>query len=388
MGNYFLTNFALYDGNIISTFEARALANSGNNLTGTLSCIDCGGQMKFVDEYEGKHEAYFAHVSSSDDVKVHSSTSGKKGEGYLHYLAKKLILSNELETLFLGGDIILRSDIVAIRAERAVYVYAKNGGKRKFIPDLHITTKKCDYYIEIYNKNKLSAVKKGYYRLLKEQSPEEFKVVEIQITDLNSYSSQTSFENIESMLSRRLSDFSIYSNVVSLESKKEVADYQKAPFGICDVCNKPLVIATNTRSNDFSSSVRSCQGISTTSLVDLEEFKHGDKTELGGAFVICPNCVENFKFQLQCPDCLKHGKFSTMKLLRNDKNGRIFLACSKYSSLSSEARTGIASGCNCTLTVYEKDGLSLADEILSVKGIVNWLKTGSGNKALKAVRKK
>lgn len=131
----------------------------------------------------------------------------------------------------------------------------------------------------------------------------------------------------------------------------------------------------NSEDMSFSSLALQSKRVTTVKLADLDARGSGDRTTLGSVMLHCPKCVENRYFPIICPEHQKKGYIVPMKFLRNKSNGRYYLACSGY--VTSEYKDFECSdSCQCSLTVFESDGYTYADEILAVKGLATWLSSG------------
>lgn len=366
MGRKSYTNFAIFNNERITSAKASKLVQSGIEVK-DCKCIDCDKPMKFVPCKD--KDNYFAHIVKKGEV-ITCKAAGREGE--LHELAKKLLsdVSNyddcKYDGFYVNSDLkIYLVDIKGVYLEKKVTFEGKT-----IKPDVTLSTSKGTIYVEIINTHPLPISNKNVYRDISKNN--DIHVVQIYIDDLSKLvSKEEHYYVLERMLKDRLFTCNDKKELLNMDSRFN----PRKPFGVCYHCKSPYIIVANKEDKNTNTKVQESD-VPLVSIVEFSRFKNSDRTSIGSALLHCPNCKEEGIYQpIYCPECLSKGKgYVPMKLLRNAKNGKVFLACSNYVSVEDSMNTGEISTCNCTLTVFNSNSTTYADELQSLSNFNKWLR--------------
>lgn len=363
MGRRSYTNYAIYNGERITSARATRITEGGTKVQGC-RCIECNAPMKFVKGV--KVDSYFAHIVPKG---AYLSCKEAGGEGHLHELAKRFFADFNLwgKSLYITDDIQLdKEDILSVSLEKSI-TYCGSSIR----PDVTIETTKGVLYIEVVNTHKLTMKTKGVYRSLR-KSGEEFKLLEIKIDDLDSMAGKCpDYFLVKRTLEERLLGKSEFKSIVNLDVRYN----EKTPFGTCYFCGKPYEIVANKADSRTGGRVIRSGKVKCVSIEDMARYESGDRTSIGSAMLHCSCCkAEGVYIPIYCPECLRSNRgYVPMKFLGNAKNGKLFLACDNYET---SERKGEVSGhvCNCTLTIFNGTDNDYADELKCLSSFNGWLK--------------
>lgn len=197
MGNWYQTSFARTEnGTIINTYDARSMLERGIELRGTLSHVVNGATVKFVPS--DNREDYFAIVNHSESDKAGQESS----ESSAHMIAKEILVGSDYRFISLSGNSYMR-DSIMVELETKLYGVGKDE-KAFIIPDAIITTDDMVYYIEIWNKHKVTTAKFAKYKYHFNNFRGNFKVIEIDIRDIADRVSEMPYKDWYELLKLRL----------------------------------------------------------------------------------------------------------------------------------------------------------------------------------------
>ena len=307
------------NGCLISTGDARYLINKYGVVTFKHAYLDAA--VKFVPS--DKQEDYFALINVSDL----SDDSYKDYIKYnkvhpLHRLASSIINECKFKEIFLDTSYVQKSSIRTTYGDSERLYYSDDD---YIIPDAIIDTLNCMYFIEFNNTNKVDNTKIAKYRQLAGVVPYDFKVIEINITDIISRSHTEHSLDFDDLIMKRICDNTEFKKVLDLRlpKKKEVNH-----FGTCTYCGTPMELATNKNDESYSPNLSSKK----IRYVKFSErqIPEEDYLSFGGAMIYCPKCTENRFRSLLCPECLtQRGNYVPLKMLNNKDKG-IYLVCPHY----------------------------------------------------------
>ena len=362
------------NGCLISTGDARYLVNKFGVVQFKHAYLDV--PVKFVPSE--KQEDYFAIINTSDlsddDLKEYVKYNKVHP---LHRIASSIIEQNKFKEIFLDTTYIQHSSIKATFGDGERLYYSDGD---YIIPDAIIDTLDCMYFIEFNNTNKVDSSKITKYRQLAGVVPYNFKVIEINISDIIQRSHKEHSLDFDDLLMKRICDNTEFKKVIDLRLPKMKPVHH---FGTCTYCNSPFELVANKNDEAYSPNLKS----SKVKLVKFSEkdIPIEDYVSFGGAMLHCPKCKENRYRILYCPECLmKRGHLVPLKMLNNKDKG-IYLVCPHYLTTKNKVH-GVEIDddirCDFSMTIIDKFD-NWSNELKVVGNFMDLFKLKTATKLMK-----